>query len=268
MAILIATRGPKFGECNICGDKAKLTEDHTPPKGCISIGQVELHHITEHLTFERTKSKGRLSQNGVKYRTLCSSCNSGLLGLQYDPTFINFVNGIGNLLRSGLQLPPVISIKTKPQKLMRSLLGHMSAQGVGRYKTEPMAESIRDYFLDETQPLPSEIKIYFWPYPFKPHVMARDYTYGDIRVQEPFRIWFLKFFPVAFLVTFNEPAPYVFPYVCLSSWGKEKVDFEVDIPINLRSITPRYWPEAPTENSFLVCGQAAIVSFNRKKLAS
>ena len=69
-------------------------------------------------------------------------------------------------------------------------------------------------------------------------------------------------------LTFNEPAPYSFPYVCLSSWGKEKIDFEVDIPINLRSITPGYWPEAPTENSILVYGQEAIVSFNWKKLAS
>lgn len=268
MAILIATWGPKFGECNICGDKAKLTEDHTPPKGCISIGQVELHHITEHLIFERTKSKGRLSQDGVKYRTLCGRCNNSLLGIKYDPTFINFVNGIGNLLRSGLQLPPIMPIRVAPQKLMRSLLGHLSAQGVGSYKTEPMAEYIRNYFLDETQSLPGEIKIYFWPYPFKRHVMARGCTYDDIRVQSPFRIWFLKFFPVAFLVTFNEPAPYSFPYVCLSSWGKEKFDFEVDIPINLRSITPGYWPEAPTENSFLVYGQEAIVSFNRKKFAS
>ncbi|MBI5437290.1 MAG: hypothetical protein HY937_09330 [Nitrosomonadales bacterium] len=266
MAILIATRGPKFGECNICGDNTKLTEDHTPPKGCIKIGQVELHHITEHLAIERTKSKGYLSQNGVKYRTLCARCNNGFLGARYDQSLIDFVNGIGNSLRSEWPLPHVLSIRTKPQKLMRSLLGHLSAQGVGRYQKGSLTEPIRDYFLDETKPLPDGLKIYFWLYPFKHHVMARDCGYVDLRIQEPVVVWFLKFFPVAFMVTFEEPASYSFPFVCLSSWGKEQIDFEAELPVDLRSITPEYWPEAPTRNSVVMYGQEAIVSFNWKKL--
>lgn len=220
MAILIATRGPQFGECNICGNQTKLTEDHTPPKGCIKIRQVELHHITAHLALEKTKGTGRLSQNGVKYRTLCHRCNNSFLGTKYDPAFIDFVNSLGNVLRSSLQ-PPVLTLRAEPQKIMRSLLGHISAQGVGRYKKGPLTEGIRDYFLDETKSLPNGLKIYFWPYPYNRHVMARDCGYLDTRVRAPVAIWFLKFFPAAFLVTFDEPAVYSFPFVCLSSWGKE-----------------------------------------------
>ena len=268
MALLVSTRGPRYGECNICGENAKLTEDHTPPKGCINIGQVELHHIVEHLNIEKTKSKGRLSQNGVKYRTLCHRCNNGLLGTKYDPAFIEFVNGIGNFLRSGLQLPPVISIKAKPQRVIRSLLGHLCAQGVGRYKKGPLTEPIKEYFLDDAKQLPDALKIYFWPYPFKNHVMARDCAYLDTRFHDSVVVWFLKFFPVAFLVTFNEPASYQFPFGCLSSWGREQIDFEVEIPVNLRKLPHEYWPEAPSPNSVVFYGQEAIASFNWKKLAS
>jgi hypothetical protein len=74
LSVLIVTKGPKEGRCNICGEEGKLTEDHTPPKGCIKIKQVELHHIIQHLNAEQPQSKGRISQNGVKYRTLCARC--------------------------------------------------------------------------------------------------------------------------------------------------------------------------------------------------
>jgi hypothetical protein len=86
----IATRGSKTGICNICGMHGKLTEDHTPPKGSIKIGQVELQHIVNYLSNEKPASKGRLLQNGVKYRTLCSSCNNTYLGAKYDPAVIEF----------------------------------------------------------------------------------------------------------------------------------------------------------------------------------
>lgn len=268
MAILIETRGPRFGKCNICGSYGKLTEDHTPPKSCVNIGQVELHHIVEHLNIERSRTKGRLSQNGVKYRTLCGRCNTAMLGAKYDPTLIEFVNSIGSYLRSSLHLPPVTLVKTKPQRLMRAILGHLSAQGVDRYEKGPITEPLKEYFLDETKPLPSLIRVYFWPYPFKSHVMARDCGYLDTRLQEHVSIWFLKFFPVAFLVTFDEPPVYQFSLGCLSQWGQGQIDHEVEVSVNIQNMPPQYWPEAPTPDSVVIYGQDAIVSFDWKKLVS
>ncbi len=267
MPQLIATRGPKLGRCNICGEEAELTEDHTLPKGCKNIGQVELHHIIEHLNIERTSRKGRLSQNGVKYRTLCGRCNNSVLGTRYDPVFISFVNDIGNFLRSGLHLPRIMTVRTKPQKVMRALLGHLCAQGVGRYEKGPLTEPLKEYFLDDTRTLPDALKIYFWPYPFKHHVMARDCGYLDIRLHDTVVVWFLKFFPVAFLVTINEPASFQFSYASLSSWGRDKLEYEVDIPVDFRNIPNEYWPEAPTDNSVILYGPEAIVSFDRKRIA-
>ena len=163
--MLIATRGPKKGKCNICGSEGKLTEDHTPPKGCIKIKQVELHPIIVRLNADQPKRKGRLSQNGVKYRTLCAECNNKFLGHKYDPEFIKFANEVSLFLKSQIHLPSIMRVSVKPQRIMRSLLGHMCAQGVNRYEKGRMTKPISDYFLNPEKQLPEEIKIYYWVFP-------------------------------------------------------------------------------------------------------
>ena len=265
MSIRIGTRGRKFGQCNICGEISKLTEDHTPPKGCIKIKTVELHHIIENLGAVPPKSRGLHSQNGVKYRTLCSRCNNQLLGKEYDPSFINFVNTVGNFLKTELHLPSVMYVTAKPQRIMRSLLGHLCAQGVDRYDKGAITEPIKQYFLNPSIPLPANIKIYYWPFPYKYHVMARDCALVDLRIHEPISIWFLKFFPIAFLVTFDEKGKYSFRLTELSKWGEESIDFETELPVFLGKILPQFWPGAPTPTTLLLYGQEAIVSFDWKK---
>ena len=258
---IIATRGPKLGRCNICGRFGKLTEDHTPPKGCIKIGQVQLQHIINHLNTDKPAGKGRLLQNGVKYRTLCQECNNTYLGTMYDPAFIKFVNTVGEYLKTTIALPKVIPTEIEPQKVIRSLIGHLSAQGVDRYDKGKDTEPIRDYFLDETLPLPSHIKVYYWLFPYKNHVMARDCAYLDLRVGEPCVIWFIKFFPIAFLVTFNEPKGLSFNVSELSRWRDKPINYKIKEYVGLEGFPHQFWPEAPTDHSVIMYGKEAIVSY-------
>lgn len=258
MAILFATRGPKNGQCNVCGDYGPLTEDHTPPKGCLKPTQVELRHIVHLLSNEPTKERGRFSQNGVKYRTLCHGCNNTRLGTRYDPAFISFVNGVGDFLKSSLLLSPVVKVRGQPQAILRSLLGHMSAQGVSRYLKGPLTETIRDYFLDTSKPLPDGLRAFYWAYPYRPHVMFRDAAYLDIRSGSPFTMWMLKFFPIAFLLAWDEPKGLAYPIESFEPWRSVPYSTVVDMPITLRPIPPMYWPEAPTEKSMLIFGQEAM----------
>lgn len=262
MPIQIATRGPSRGQCNICGEIGKLTEDHTPPKGCIRVGQVVIQHIVQRLAADVPHKKGRSSQNGVKYRTLCHRCNNGLLGAKYDIAFNQFVNATGNYLKSSLELPPVVSVKGHPQRIMRAILGHISAQGVDRYLKGPETEEIRDYFLDETLPLPDSLNIYYWAFPFNRQVLVRDCAYLDLNVGKPVVIWLMKFFPIAFMVTWKEPAGYNFQMPNLAVWGREPIDHEVELPLPLNGIVEPYWPEAPTESSIVTYGQEAVVALD------
>ena len=262
--ILLATRGAKHGVCNICGAEGVLTEDHTPPKGCIKIGQVQLQHIVNHLNLEQPAGKGRLLQNGVKYRTLCHTCNNTLLGANYDPAFIGFVNNVGTCINSTIELPRTIPTEIEPQKVMRSLVGHISAQGVNRYKKGPDTEPIRDYFIDPTMPLPEHMRIYYWLYPFKNHVMARDCAYMDLRVGKPCVIWFIKFFPIAFMITFNQPDELNFKMSELSRWRDREIDFRTTEHVALTNLPHQYWPEAPTNHNVVMYGEEAVVSYEYK----
>jgi hypothetical protein len=263
MSVHIATYGPKEGICNICGDFGRLTEDHTPPKGAINITQVEMLHIIDHLNAEKPTRNIRKSQNGVKYRTLCSRCNNGLLGAKYDPAFNSFVNNVGRFLKTNIQLPRIINVPAQPQKLMRAVLGHLSAQGVNRYYQGKETEPLRDYFLDESLPLPKHIDIYYWIYPYKNQVQVRDCCYMDIRIGKPVIIWFIKFFPIAFLVTWDRPEEMNIQFPNLGEWRNAGIDEEINIPVYLDRIAHQFWPEAPTDNSVVTYGKEAIVALGR-----
>jgi len=64
--------------CNICKSKTLLTWDHVPPQGGIDITPVEQETILERLTASKDDRQYLISQNGVKYRTICKDCNDRL----------------------------------------------------------------------------------------------------------------------------------------------------------------------------------------------
>lgn len=242
----------------MCGEVGALTEDHTPPKGCYKPTQVQIQSLLRRLGEEKGGRKSRLSQNGVKYRTLCGRCNNGLLGASYDPPFIAFVNRVSSILESSLALPNVLSVSGQPQAIVRSLLGHLSAQGVDRYRKGPHTESLRDFMLDSSLPLPAPLRVFYWAYPFRSHVMVRDAAYIDLGVGKPFGIWFLKFFPIAFCVTWDGPESLPFGVHSLDPWRSAAYEDEAELPICIHPLVPEYWPEAPTDYSVLAFGQEAI----------
>ncbi len=268
MAVKIATYGPKVGTCNICGEIGPLTEDHVPPKGCVRISQVEMRHITHKLSVDETPERGRLSQNGVKYRTLCPRCNNSLLGTRYDPGLCDFVNRVALCLRSSLYLPESTTLLGEPQKIMRAVLGHLSAQGVDRYFKGVNTDAFRDYFLNETLPLPDGLKIYFWVYPFHPQVLVRDCGYLDTSNGKTVVIWLMKFFPLAFLVTWQDELPNRFDLCNFDPWRNSGINDLVNLPVRLRPIVHPDWPEAPTDNAVVLYGPEAMVATPWRRTSS
>lgn len=263
MRPILRTRGHSHGTCNMCGKTGKLTEDHTPPKGCKKPSQINLLHIGESLGIEATH-KGRILQDGVKYRTLCERCNSYRLGQRYDPEFIKFVNTIGTFLTTSISLPNAVPIIAKPQKILRALVGHMSAQGVDRYDKGRLTEELTAYLTDENKPFPNGVKAYVWAYPYRQHLMARDCEFFHLGVKKAMPIWFLKFFPVGFMLTFDEPDEYTFDFEELSKWRHLAFGDDAEVVITLRPLTHPGWPESPTEKSLIMYGQEAVASFNWK----
>ncbi|MBB6557469.1 hypothetical protein HNP48_000133 [Acidovorax soli] len=168
------------------------------------------------------------------------------------------MNEAARHLRSPLSLPETIVIRGRPQAIVRSLLGHMSAQGVDRYLKGPLTEPLRDYFLDETKPLPADIKVFYWAYPHRVHVMFRDAAYAHLPSGKNCMIWLLKFFPLAFLLAWDEPVGLNHTIHSFEPWRDVAIDHVADLPLNLYGVPPLFWPEAPTRESILMYGQEAI----------
>lgn len=256
---LVQTFGGKEGRCNICGNVGPLTADHSPPKSCYRPKAVQVRHIVEMLSpNEMTeKAKGRLLQNGLTFRTLCHRCNNDFLGLRYDPELACFTNSVANFLTSSMTLPGVATIRGNPQRMMRSIFGHIAAQGVDRYLKGPETEPLVDWFQDDTLPLPEGVRFYYWPFPYQGCVIFRDAVYLQISTGKPVVIWLMKFFPVSFLMAFEKtPEPY-FTLPTLSAYHNA-LPVEVDLPLVLQNIPHRYWPEAPSDDSAITYGREAM----------
>jgi len=253
------TLGPKEGICNICGAFGSLTEDHTPPKSCKGLAQSELDRISVRITGERGV-KGRRFRTGVKFRSLCGPCNNKLLGADYDPALATFCDNVRRAVNTKLLLPPIISVDVQPQAVMRSVLGHLSALGINRYEKGDVTESLRDYMLDRTKPLPSQLRFYYWLYPYRPQVLIRDAVMGigPFGNQQTVLFWLLKFFPLSFLITWNEPTHRLINQPTLDVFRSRSFDFVTPVHLYLRPTVPELWPETPTDSHIILYGDLAF----------
>ena len=88
--------------------------------------------------------------------------------------------------------------------------------------------------------------------------MFRDAAYTHLSSGQPFTFCLLKFFQIAFLVAWDEPAGLKYPIHNLERWRSAPINLVADLPLGLSNIPLLFWPEAPTEDSILTYGQEAI----------
>lgn len=257
---VLQTRGAATGVCNACGTHGRLTEDHIPPKGCVRPTAMELQHVTDRLDAEKAiKSKGN---DGVKYRTLCARCNNQLLGGRYDPALIDFVNRVSAFLASELVLPATMTIPMQPALVARAVWGHLAAVGVDRYQG-PRTEELRDFFLDESLPIPAGLKFYYWLYPYRRQVLIRDAGVLDLQDGSKATYWAMKFYPLAFAVWHPATGNATQPMRDLATYTVLGPGGVVDVPLDLDPVRHELTLEAPTTTQAIMWGRDAIVANSR-----
>lgn len=249
----------KYSICNLCRETKALSWDHVPPKGAIELTTVKMNTIFNIMTAGAEQPKLRESQNGMRYRTICSDCNS-LLGSAYDIEMNNFATDIGSYLASSIELPETINHKLKPQRLMKAILGHLVAAKVDIENTE-FDRLAREYVLDKSAEFPEDLSLFYWIYPHDCSVTIRDFGMFVPRgtFQKPTIFQTLKYFPLAYLCC-SEPEYANLPK--LSDYRGAGLDEEIEIKINLKRVEHPYWPEAPSdkENNVLFMGQSGAGS--------
>ncbi|TVQ57073.1 MAG: hypothetical protein EA366_09140 [Spirulina sp. DLM2.Bin59] len=243
----------KVDLCNICKQSASLSWDHVPPKGGIDLKPVEQVTILQHLTGNLEEQKPQISQNGVKYRTICKDCNERL-GHSYDPVLNRFALGVGGILKSSIKILPIIHYKTQPAVLIRSILGHLLA-AKGIIDDVVVDQKIREFLFDDQAQLPEDIKIFYWIYPYREIVVVRDVIMPAVRGkfdQVGFFTGILKYFPIAYLVCNLEQYEGLDE---LTIYRDLKIEETVEIPIHLTNIRHSTWPEMADNGNFMVGGR-------------
>lgn len=253
----LITKGPLVGPCNICGNHGPLTEDHIPPKGVSRLGQMAMMNIVDLLSVQRPSKSTRYFQNGVKYRTLCQKCNNELLGHEYDPTLVSACKDVRAYLESRLYLPPEIQIQAKPNRLVRSIVGHILAHGIEEHRNGEMIEELTDYFLDNNQTFPKRLRLYYWVYPYNDQVTIKG-AVVSMHYWNSFAVFMLlKFFPLSFFFVLDEPTEWQLPFKRLDNILSAQIDDEAILTVALTGLPPQRWPEAPGESGMVLYGDGA-----------
>jgi hypothetical protein len=246
-------RKDKDSLCNICRTTKTLTWDHVPPKGGISLTTVEQESIFQKLTLSEDNKQKSISQNGVKYRTICKDCNDKL-GRAYDVELNNFAIKVKNIIESDNQFPNIINCKIKPKKIIKSIFGHLLSAKV-EIENTTIDESLRHYYFDKENNPKMDLKIFYWLYPYQNFIVLRDVLMPAVRGNFKNFGFFsiLKYYPIAYLVTeLNE-------YQNLDELTKYKnldTDQEVNLKINTTNLHEAFWPEVVDDGNMILGGQS------------
>ncbi|KJF93398.1 metal-binding protein [Photobacterium angustum] len=197
----------KDGYCVICGEFGRLSQDHVPPKGAITITKVEQKHIMEAMGANANSIDGVRSPNGSKFKTICKKCNNERLGAN-DGEVARVHKELTAKIKTyfdTLASPyPIISVHLDSLKYVRAMIGHiLAATSVDECK-QPLQESpyfrpLEMFVLGDDGALDDTHDIYYWFYPHNRHLSAKYvqmYNKGHST-----GLSLLSFFPIAFLVT-------------------------------------------------------------------
>ena len=253
-------RGKKEGFCNICGSYGKLTRDHIPPQGCVKPKAVELKTLSAYLT-EPIEKTGTLSQSGLNVRSICANCNSKLLGTEYDQALIDVSQRVAGLVKvsreQGIALPARISITVQPQRMMRAVIGHVLAGKVPSSeappKSAPYPDGLRQYFLDPSRNIPSEVEVYYWLYPSNEQRVINSLGLGSTEGKGCIpSSCILKFFPLAFWLVWDKSSTFPINAEKIPASAFKGIDDTCEIALDLRNIPPLNYPEEPDDSYILM----------------
>lgn len=252
----VLTKGPSEGFCAICGEFKKLTKDHVPPKGVNNLRNSELREL-----MRKDIERGVTSQGGTHFKTICEICNNERLGRDYDSELVRLSNEITSCVKSAsnniIALPETIRVVVKSQRVARCVIGHLlAAVSVDIVKQppqeNPMDDALKEYFMNESLPLPEHVDIYYWVYPSKKQIVVKYFGKRNINTGAMIIGHTIKFLPLGFFLTWKKPDNYHIPLKKLLPNKNIHIDDEKLLDIDLYEHVPLEFPEKPNDDEFMV----------------
>ncbi len=250
----------KEGICNLCLHYfPSLTDDHVPPRGSIQPRKVGLRSLSSFVNPVDHYIKDKISQNGVKFRTLCNQCNNRRLGKELDPALNEFSGRIAHIIRNAerFTFPTQIPVSCKPQKIARSIFGHLLASELRKnMKSAPAAgpkrDLMRSYVMDSMLDLPQEFNIFFWPFRADYQVILSGTAL--LKGNQVIKGDFLKYFPLSFWITYEASSSFLDsmrPYELLVRTTGFHEERETLVWTGFQNSIRTDWPESPGDDEIL-----------------
>ncbi|CAN7782228.1 hypothetical protein LJR296_008095 [Cupriavidus necator] len=154
----------------------------------------------------------------------------------------------------------VFNVRIQPQRVVRSLVGHLAAQGIDRFEESDFASVLREFILDDSKPFPAGMRVYYWLYPFHRQVVIRDLGIANLATGQTFPIWMMKSNPLAFAVAWEDGELPGRRVCTLDPWADVQVDHVAIVPVRTSKVPPEFWLEAPTNDLVVIYGQDAVMA--------
>lgn len=250
-------KGP--GLCAICGEHGKLTKDHVPPKSCVPMQPAVLSRIAEESYGDARHEKGPVIQGGLRFKTICSTCNNYRLGQLYDVELLRFVNGFQSQLQvSGIttRIPPIIQVKANLHSVARAVVGHLlaahSVRDTEQRSLHAQTDPLRAYFLNPESPFPEKWKLFCWPYFDRRQVIFRHMVWAKVlQSKEPMYGHLLKFTPFAFWLVENPHSSFDFVIQDITPNSNDPGQIS-SVYFPMYNVPHRKYPESPTDSMIIL----------------
>ncbi|HEK2745602.1 metal-binding protein [Proteus mirabilis] len=195
------------GYCLICGMYDKLSVDHVPPQGAVTVTKIEQKHVTEMIGLPQNSLKGVASTNGSKFRTICYTCNSQRLGLcdnEISKVNSKLIQKITSYFSKNNQIYEWVSTDINAITYARALIGHMLSATTSKECENPQVESpyftpLQKFVLGDDTAIDNTHDIYYWFYPRERHVSAKLVSFSNNGTTA--LVSLLAYYPIAFLIT-------------------------------------------------------------------
>jgi hypothetical protein len=253
----------KVGYCLICGEHGKLSQDHVPPKCCITIRPTEQRLITEMMGVDASTFKGVPTRNGSSFRTICQKCNSalGLCDEVVGKAYKELTRQIVEYFRPLDKLYHFASTSIDAITYARSMIGHMLAATTDTECLYPPASTdffdpLQSFVLGDDTALSNTHDIYYWFYPRNMHLSAK--LVGVHNKGHQALVGILSFFPVAFMVTKKNEGIYPAQAIKL-----ELTDKKMTINLTSANLTFADFPFVPLtgDQYYMLDDDRAIISY-------
>jgi hypothetical protein len=193
------------GYCQICGVFGKLSADHVPPQGSITLSVIEQKNIMEYIS--KAELQGVKGKRGSVFKTICGPCNSKL-GL-FDMEIKRVSNSLGKKIRShftNCSSPyNLVTEQLNVSNYLRGMVGHILASTSVRSCLQPIKDtdfykSLREFVLGKSNNLDEEYDVYYWFYPNRFNISGGCFAVGQPGSKMPIIGAVIYFYPVAIFI--------------------------------------------------------------------